>query len=99
MCHTTQEVVDGVYERYGTVRLLIGSLSADPPSRTTKTIGRDAAGSIRGCIGTSIPGADTVNLDPLFDRGHRLAEIEVQRTSLLSRIDALVAHPWGKSRT
>ena len=99
ICHTTQEVVDGVYERYGTVRLLIGGLSADPPSRTTKTIGRDAAGSIRGYIGTSIPGAGTVNLDPLLDRGHRLAEIEVQRTSLLGRIDALAPHPWGKSRT
>jgi hypothetical protein len=99
ICHTTQEAVDGVYERYGTVRLLIGGLSADPPARTTKTIGRDAAGSIRGYIGTSIPGAGTVNLDPLFDRGHRLAEIEVQRASLLSRIDALPPHPWGKSRS
>jgi hypothetical protein len=43
ICHTTQETVDGVYELYGTVRLLIGSL--------------------------------------------------------LGRIDALPAHPWGKSRT
>ncbi len=48
---------------------------------------------------TSIPGAGTVNLDPLFDRSHRLAEIEVQRASLLSRIDALPPHPWGKTRT
>ena len=99
ICHTTQETVDGVYELHGTVRLLIGSLSADPPSRTTMTIGQDAAGNVRGYIGTSIPGASTVSLAPLFDRGRRLAEIEVRRSSLLGRIDALSAHPWGKSRT
>jgi hypothetical protein len=63
------------------------------------TIGQDAAGSIRGYIGTSIPGASTVNLAPLFDRSRRLAEIEAQRSSLLGRIDAQPAHPWGKSRT
>ena len=28
-----------------------------------------------------------------------LAEIESQRTYLLSRIDAPPPHPWGKSRT
>ena len=99
ICHTTQEAVDGVYELYGTVRLLIGGLSADPPAKTTKTIGQDAAGNIRGYIGTSIPGARTVNLGPLFDRSRRLAEIEGQRTGLLDRIDALPPHPWGNSRT
>jgi len=99
ICNTTQETVDDAYGLYGTVRLLIGSLSADPPSRTTKTIEHDAAGRIRGYIGTSIPGAGKVNLDPLFDREHRLDEIETQRTSLLGRIDALPPHPWGKPRT
>ena len=38
ICHATQEAVDGVYGFYGTVRLLIGGLSADPPAKTTKTI-------------------------------------------------------------
>jgi hypothetical protein len=99
ICHTTQEAVDGVYEFYGTVRLLIGGLSAGPPTKTTKKIEHDAAGSITGRIGTSIPGASHVSLGPLFDRQHRLAEIEAQRASLLSQIDALPAHPWGKSRT
>jgi hypothetical protein len=89
ICHTTQEEVDGVYGFYGTVRLLIGGLAADPPARTTETIERDAAGNISGYIGTSIPGAGTVNLDPLLDRQRRLAEIETQRTSLLNRIDTL----------
>jgi hypothetical protein len=99
ICHATQEAVDGVYEFYGTVRLLIGGLKADPPTRTTKTISVDPAGNISGYIGTSIPGAGTVNLEPLFDRQHRLQEIENQRTDLLARVDALPKHPWGKSRT
>jgi hypothetical protein len=55
ICQTTQEAVDGVYHLYGTVRLLIRGLKADPPTRTTKTIGQDAAGNITGYIGTSIP--------------------------------------------
>ena len=99
ICHATQEMVDGVYGFYGTVRLLIGGLKADPPTRTTKTTDVDAAGNITGYIGTSIPGTGTVNLGPLFDRQHRLDEIEAQRASLLNRIDALPPHPWGKSRT
>ena len=99
ICARTQEAVDAVYGLYGTVRLLIGGLAADPPARTTKTIGQDAAGNISGYIGTSIPGAGTVNLDPLFDRQRRLDEIESQRADLLNRIDALPPHPWGKSRT
>lgn len=99
ICNTTQEAVDTVYGPYGTVRLLIGGLSADPPSRTTKTIEHDAAGNITGYIGTSIPRASNVNLDPLFDRQHRLDAIEIQRVSLLNRVEALRPHPWGKSRT
>jgi hypothetical protein len=98
ICNTTQATVDSVYDLYDTVRLLIGGLSADPPSRTTKTIDRDAAGNIiGGYIGTSIPGTGNVSLHPLLARQRRLAKIETQRTSLLSQIDALPSHPWGKS--
>jgi hypothetical protein len=92
ICNTTQEAVDAVYGFYGTVRLLIGGLSADPPPQATKTIGKDTEGNIRGYIGTSIPGTRQVGLDPLFDRQHRLAEIESQRANLLDRINALPAH-------
>jgi len=99
ICQSTQETVDIVYEFYGTVRLLIGGLKADPPIRTTRTISTDAGGKISGSIGTSIPGAGSVNLDPLFDRQHRLDDIEAQRADLLNRIDALKPHPWGTSRT
>ncbi len=99
ICDTIQEAVDAVYRLYATVRLLIGGLSAEPPPKTTKTIGMDAEGNIRGYIGTSIPSTRKVNLDPLFDRCRRLAEIESQRADLLDRIDALPPHPWGKSRT
>jgi len=99
ICYTSQEAVDGVYGFYGTVRLLIGGLSADPPARTARTIEHDAAGNIAGHIGTSIAGAGHVSLGPLFDRQHRLEEIEAQRVSLLEQVDALSRHPWGKSRT
>ena len=99
ICNTTQEAVDAVYRFYGIVRLLIGGLSAEPPAKTTKTIGMDAEGNVRGYIGTSIPGAGKVNLDPLFDRWRRLAEIESQRAGLVDQINALPRHPWGKSRT
>ena len=70
-----------------------------PAVQDTKTISVDAEGNIRGYIGTSIPGTRNVNLDPLFDRWHRLDKIEGQRASLLDRVDALPPHPWGKSRT
>jgi hypothetical protein len=100
ICNTTQEAVDEVYEYYAIVRLLIGSLSADPPAKVSKTVHHDAAGNvIGGYIGTSVPGARTVNLDPLFDRARRLTEMESQEADLLARIDALPPHPWGRSRT
>ena len=92
ICSTTQEAVNAVYGFYGIVRLLIGGLSADPPPQATKTIGKDTEGNIRGYIGTSIPGTRQLNLDPLFDRQHRLAEIENQRANLLDRINALPPH-------
>ena len=99
ICNTVQDAVDAVYRLYGIVRLLIGGLSAEPPIKTTKTIGKDADGNIHGHIGTSIPGTRNVNLNPLFDRGRRLADIETQRLDLLGRVDVLPPHPWGKSRT
>ena len=99
ICHATQEVVDGVYEFYGTVRMLIGGLKADPPAKTNTVSIDPATGVIRGHIGTSIEGVGTVSLDPLFDRQHRLEQIEAQRASLLGEIDNLSKHPWGKSRT
>ncbi len=74
-------------------------MSAEPPIKTTKTIGQDAEGNLHGYIGTSIPGTRKVNLDPLIDRWHRLAEIDRQRVGLVDRIEALPPHPWGKSRT
>jgi hypothetical protein len=97
ICHAAQETVDDVYGFYSTVRLLIGGLAADPPPKTSKSVERGGARDISGYIGTSIPGAGTVNLDPLFDRQRRLDEIEAQRASLLNRIVALPTHPWGKS--
>jgi hypothetical protein len=98
ICHATQEAVDGVYVPHGTVRLLIGSLKADPPARTTKTISVGPAGNISGYIGTSILGAGTISLNPLFDRQYRLDDIEAQRINLLARIDGLPPPLYGKVR-
>lgn len=72
-------------------------MSAEPRPKSTKTIGGDAEGNIRGYIGTSIPGAGKINLDPHFDRWHRLVKIESQLPGLLAQVDALLPHPWGKS--
>ena len=100
ICHATQEAVDEVYEFYATIRMLIGALSADPPAKTSKTIHYGANNNITGgYIGTSIAGVRTVNLDPLFDRARRLAELERQGADLLQRIEVLPPHPWGQSRT
>lgn len=99
ICNAVQDTVDAVYGLYGTVRLLIGGLSAKMPPKTPKTITVDAAGNPVGYIGTSIAGAGQVSLDPLFDRQRRLSEIESQRADLLNKIDALAAHPWSSSRT
>jgi hypothetical protein len=98
ICNTTQEAVDATYGLYGTIRLLIGGLSAEPPPNTPKTISLDEEGNVRGSIGTSIPGTRKVSFDPLFDRWRRLAKIESQRNDLFNRIDVLPPHPWGKSR-
>jgi hypothetical protein len=100
ICSTTQEAVDEVYEFYAKIRLLIGGLSADPPARTTRTIHYDANNNITGgYIGTSIPGAHTVNLGPLFDRARHLSELERQAAALMVLIDAASTHPWGEPRT
>ncbi len=99
ICGTTQEQVDAVYGFYGTVRLLIGDLAAEPSAKTAMTIDHDADGNPSGYIGISIPGGRQVSLDPLFDRARRLSQLENQGAELLDRTDALPPHPWGRSRT
>jgi len=99
ICHTTQEAVDGTYDLHSAARLLIGGLSADPPVKSSKTVGHDPAGRLHGSIGTSIPGAGHVDLEPLFNRERRLEEIEAQGRDLFSQVEALRPHPWGDSRT
>jgi len=98
ICNATQETVDAVYGLYSTVRLLIGGLAASPPTKTTKAISKDPAGNLIGHIGIGIPGAGEVNLAPLLDRERRQGTIEAEGVSLLTRVDAIPPHPWGKSR-
>jgi hypothetical protein len=100
ICNAVQETVDGAYTPYNTARVLIGGLTADPPSKTTRTVEQPGAdGRVTGQIGTGIPGTRTVNLGPLFDRAGRLAELDRQRTGLDQRLAGLPQHPWAKIHT
>lgn len=96
---STQAIVDGVYRRYGLTWLLIGGLAGDQPAKVAPTFGYDNQGRPSGRIGTSIPGADTVDLKPLFDRAERLADLDTQRDNLAVRLHALANHPWSTHRT
>ena len=94
ICNNVQEIVDASYYLYNAARMLIGGLTAKPPVKTTKTVERNSSGRITGRIGTGIPGSRSVDLAPLLDRCGRLADLEQQRRELLTRLDALPAHPW-----
>lgn len=99
ICQGIQEVVDGAYRPYGLVRLIIGGLAREPLTKTAPTITYNGDRAVGGFIGTSIPGARSVNLGPLFDRGARLSDLEKQRRELLTQLRAIPTHPWGTSRT
>lgn len=98
---STQTIVDGAYRPYDLTCLLIGSLTGDQPVKVPPTFGYHdhEHGRPYGRIGTSIPGADTVDLKPLFDRAHRQAELDAQRADLATRLQALTDHPWSTHRT
>lgn len=99
ICQGVQEIVDGVYRPYSLVRLIIGGLTREPLTKTAPTITYEGDRAVGGFIGTSIPGAHSVNLRPLFDRGARLNDLELRRRDLLNQLNAIPAHPWGTSRT
>lgn len=96
---STQAIVDGSYRPYGLTWLLIGGLAGEQPVKVAPTFGYDEHGRPYGRIGTSIPGADTVDLKALFDRADRLADLDIQRTTQDSRLQALTNHPWSTHRT
>lgn len=74
-------------------------LTGEQPVKVTPTLGYDEHGRPYGRIGTSIPGADTVDLKALFDRADRLADLNNQRTTQNARLQALTSHPWSTHRT
>ena len=96
---STQAIVDAAYRPYGLTWLLIGGLAGDQPAKVAPTFGYDDHGRLYGRIGTSIPGADTVDLKALFDRAGRLADLDTQRDGLANRLQALANHPWPTHRT
>jgi hypothetical protein len=99
ICQGVQEIVDGAYRPYGLVRLIIGGLTREPLTKAAPRITYEGDRAVGGFIGTSIPGAHSVNLRPLFDRGARLNDLELRRRELLTQLNAVPAHPWGTSRT
>lgn len=96
---STQAIVDAAYRPYDLTWLLIGGLTGDQPAKIAPTFEVDDQGRPYGRIGTSIPGADTLDLKPLFDRAHRQADLETQRATLADRLQALTPHPWSTHRT
>ena len=96
---STQAIVDGAYRPYDLTWLLIGGLDGDQPIKVPPTFGYDQHGHAFGRIGTSIPGADTVDLKALFDRINRMVDLDTQRVTQADRLRALANHPWSTHRT
>lgn len=96
---STQAIVDGAYRPYDLTWLLIGGLAGDQPVKVPPTFGYDQHGHAFGRIGTSIPGADIVDLRALFDRVNRMVDIDTQRSTQAVRLHALANHPWSTHRT
>jgi hypothetical protein len=88
-----------VYEFYGTVRVLIGGLSAHPPAEPAKTINSSGPRGLSGHIGTSIPGVRNVNLDPLFYRARRLSWSARAATSSPESTPCRRARRAGRARS
>ncbi|QQS02498.1 MAG: hypothetical protein IPK37_09460 [Austwickia sp.] len=91
---STQAIVDGAYRLYGLTWLLIGGLVGDEPVKIAPTFGIDEQGRPYGRIGTSIPGADTVDLKPLFDRVNRQGDLDAQRAALAACGSPRIVEVW-----
>lgn len=98
VCNDVQDVVDGAHRRHGLVRLLIGTVDAEPPEhdRPTVTIGTD--GEARGWIATGLPGAARIDLRPLSERGSLLRHLLEDAARLRADVEAHSEHPWGRRR-
>lgn len=82
-----QRVADQAIAPYAFLRLQIGGLGGEPPLETP------ASDSTR--IGTGIPGAPSVSLQPLLDRARRREQLRVYGATLAARLRTLPAHPWS----
>lgn len=96
---STQAIVDGAYRPYDLTWLLIGGLAGDQPVKIPPTFGYDDHSQPIGRVGTSIPGADTVDLKTLFDRINRLKDLDTQSARHTQRLHTLTNHPWSTHRT
>lgn len=94
---STQAVLDESYRMSTLTWTMIGHLDGQAPQKVQPDIelGGDSGG--RGTIRTSIFGADTVDLQPLFDRGARLSELVREGRALAGHLEQLEHHPWSRS--
>lgn len=92
-----QAEVDAVHPVYNFVRIQIGGLAVDPPTKVGRKVYQGEDGTLQGEISTGIPGTRTVNLLPMLDRLNRAEALKERAILLQQRLDAIPAHPWAKS--
>jgi hypothetical protein len=102
---SVQAEIDQAWVPFSLLRVLIGGL-ADQSPRDRRSLGGGAAPSSHGSteaeagpvgeIGTGLPGATTVDLQPLKDRTLRLKLIRARSAALRERPTGLPNHPWTK---
>jgi len=94
---STQAILDESYRMSTLTWTMIGHLDGDAPQKAQPKIELGGADGGHGTIRTSIPGADTVDLQPLFDRAARLAELALEGRALAAQLEQLKDHPWSRS--
>jgi len=98
ICLDVQTTIDAVHPIFNFGRIQIGGLRADPPEKVGMTITKDDDGNVfKASISTGIPGARSVDLRPLLNRTARLAGLVAEAEALVTRLDAVPAHPWVRS--
>lgn len=91
-----QSDVNGAREDYVFLLVQLG-LDQEIPPPAAMNVEAGAKGPI-GTISTGIPGASTVDMQPVWDRMSRLQGLREQLQSLRERHAALPGHPWSHSR-
>ncbi|MBJ7353931.1 MAG: hypothetical protein JHC98_03825 [Thermoleophilaceae bacterium] len=91
-----QNEVNGARDDYLFVCVQLSLDTEMPPPEPMKV--EPAASGPIGTISTGIPGASTVDMQPVFDRMSRLHGLREESQLLRERRGALPQHPWNHSR-